>query len=287
VSGHDHTPRTWDDQAEGLERSGDVSSPWVANAVAWVTAQHEGVPALIIDAGCGAGFAARAFAHAAPSARVLAVDQNDRILETARRLTARAGLDDRVHTVQADLEEGLAVLGPADIVWASAVIHHLPDPVLGLSRVGEALAEDGILAIAEGGLPMRALPAGYGVGLPSFLSRIEATLSDYFVREWSLSEAAIGGAKDWRWMLAEAGFTPLVSKTFLLDRPASVEDAVRDHIREHYLDVRSLIGERLDDEDRGALDVLLNDDDPRSFARRPDLFLLSAHTVHLASPHGE
>lgn len=283
MSEHGRHPRTWDDQAAGLERSGQVSSPWVADAVAWVTSKLQRPPEFVIDAGCGAGFAARAFAHAAPSTQVLAVDQNEKILETARRLTARARLDDRVRTVQADLEEGLSALGPADIVWASAVIHHLPDPVRGLARVGEALADDGVFTVAEGGLPMRVLPGGYGVGRPSFLSRLEATLSDYFVREWSLGDAAIGGGKDWRWMLAEAGLTPLASKTFLLDWPAPVEDRVRDHIREHYLDIRSMIGGLLDDDDRSALDVLLDGDDARSLARRDDLFLLSAHTVHLAT----
>lgn len=284
MSVHDHASRTWDDQAAGLERSGDVSYPWVAEAVAWVTSTHQRPSELIIDAGCGAGFAARAFALAAPSARVLAVDQNARILEMARRLTTLAELDDRVRTVHGDLEGDISTLGPADIVWASAVIHHLSDPVQGLTRIGGAVAAGGILAVAEGGLPMRVLPGGYGVGRPSFLSRLEATLSDYFVREWSLSDAGVGGGRDWRWMLAEAGFTPLASRTFLLDRPAPVADSVRDHIREHYLDVRSMIGTLLDVDDRRALDILLDDDDARSIARREDLFLLTAHTVHLASP---
>ncbi|MGA7149484.1 MAG: class I SAM-dependent methyltransferase [Microbacterium sp.] len=280
--GHGHAARTWDDQAESLQRSAEVSAQWVEEAVAWVTSQHPSSVRLVIDAGCGAGFAARALAHAVPDARVLAVDQNQKILDIARDAIAGDGLQERVRTVQADLEEGLASLGPADIIWASAVVHHLPDPVRGLSLIGEALAPHGILAVAEGGLPMRVLPGGYGVGRPSFLPRVEAALSDYFVREWSLTDAAVGGKEDWRSMLAAAGFEPLASKTFLLDHPAPVSGSVRAHVHTQFAEVRSLIGNALESADRSALDVLLDDDDPRSFARRTDLFLLSAHTVHLA-----
>ncbi|CAN5899036.1 hypothetical protein BH23ACT5_BH23ACT5_10490 [soil metagenome] len=127
---------------------------------------------------------------------------------------------------------------------------------------------------------MRVLPGGYGVGAPSFLSRLEATLSDYYVDEWHLTEAAIGGDRDWPVIMKEAGLIPDRSRTFLLDRPAPVEEAVRAHVVAHFSHVRHLIGDLLAPADAASLDALLDPENPGSLMRRPDLFVLSATTVH-------
>ena len=40
------------------------------------------------------------------------------------------------------------------------------------------------------------------------------------------------------------------------------------------------IGDRISDDDRATLTRLLDDDDPHSVLRRPDVFVLNARTVH-------
>ncbi|GII59230.1 hypothetical protein Pth03_76190 [Planotetraspora thailandica] len=41
------------------------------------------------------------------------------------RLITRLGVADRIRTIQADLDQTWPALGPADLVWASASLHHM------------------------------------------------------------------------------------------------------------------------------------------------------------------
>jgi hypothetical protein len=118
----------------------------------------------------------------------------------------------------------------------------------------------------------------------SFVNRLEATLSDYYLRPWSLTDAAVGGHRDWPVLLADAGLRHRASRTFLLDLPAPVSDQVRGYVVDRFTGIRELIGDRLDASDASALARLLDPHDPAALVNRPDLFVLSATTVHLASP---
>jgi SAM-dependent methyltransferase len=123
---------------------------------------------------------------------------------TAR--VSRLGLSDRVHVLEGDLSEGLDVPA-ADLVWAARVVHHLSDPVAGLVELGRLTSPGGLLAVIEGGLPIRVLPGGYGVGRPGFMSRLEAVLSDHFIDAYDLPERVTSGTEDWPLLMAEAGWS--------------------------------------------------------------------------------
>jgi SAM-dependent methyltransferase len=275
----------WANELAALERSGHIAGPWVSEAIAWLGETASGHPIEhIIDVGCGPGFAGCTFAETIPSAQISALDPTALFLERTRQRAADLGIAHRISTFEGDIESTLPLLPDADLIWVSHVIHHLPDPVGALEVLGRKLTPHGRVAIAEGGLPMRVLPGGYGVGLPSFISRLEARLSDHYVNEWGLTPAAVGGARAWPVMLREAGLAPRATRTFLLDHPAPVDDLVRAHVVGHFTHVRDAIGHLLDRADGAALDRLLNADDEASLVRRPDLFVLSAQTVHVAGP---
>lgn len=92
----------------------------------------------ILDAGCGlAGFAE--FAHEWGAAQVVGADLS-RAIEAANE---RAG--DRLDLVQADLHELPFDEGSFDIVYSIGVLHHLPDPELGFSRIARFARPGGLV----------------------------------------------------------------------------------------------------------------------------------------------
>lgn len=275
----------WAEHLAGLERDGHVSSPWVAQAVRWLAEDVAGAPIKhVIDVGAGPGFAACAFAEFLPGAHVSALDPTSTFLTRTQERATERGVTDRLSTHEGDIDSGLDALASADLVWVSHVVHHTVDPVDALRKLGSSLTADGHLAVVEGGLPMRVLPGGYGVGTPGLPARLDAVMSAYAADEWHLTGKAVGGTKDWPPMLREAGLVPVQSRTFLLDRPAPVDDLVRTYLVEHFANVREHAGDRLDRADAAALDRLLDPADEASLWRRSDLFVLSASTVHVAAP---
>lgn len=274
----------WAAEADAIQRTGQVWQPWLQKAFRWLAHLHPGPVRRVMDVGSGPGVATAAIAQAFPEARIVALDPVAGFIERLRERGIDLGLPpEQIETHVGDLEQTLATLDPAELVWSRGVVHHLPDPVAGLRHLGDALSPGGLLAVAEGGLAAQYLPGGYGVGTPSFVLRLEATLSDYFRQKWDLVPAAIGGAADWPEMIRQADLTPLHTRTFLLERRAPLEPEVREDVVAHMYRVRDLIGDRLSVQDSKALDILLDEQDQRSMAQRSDLFVLAAQTVHVAS----
>ena len=60
-----------------------------------------------------------------------------------------AGLGDRIHTVEADLDQPWPDLGPTDVIWAASSMHHMADPANALAAAFGALRPGGLLVIAE------------------------------------------------------------------------------------------------------------------------------------------
>ncbi|MFD0490989.1 hypothetical protein ACFQ0O_32490 [Saccharopolyspora spinosporotrichia] len=83
-------------------------------------------------------------------------------------------------------------------------------------------------------------------------------------------------------MLRHAGLTEARSRTFLVDHPAPLADTPRRLVRRLLERLRHMLAEGLDPDDLKALDRLLDPADPDGIDQRPDLFLLTAKTVHYA-----
>jgi SAM-dependent methyltransferase len=279
------TDLDWVSELAEVERDGAIATPLVRQAIGWLAGRLPvGAGSRILDVGAGPGYATTLLAEAFPRSEVVAVDPTAPFVARATERFAELGLDDRVRAVHDGIGgPKLAELAPADLVWCAHVVHHLPDPVTALRAIGRSLSAQGALAIAEGGLPTRFLPGGYGVSWPSFVNRLEATLSDYYVQAWSLTETAVGGRRDWPMLLADAGLRHRASRTFLLDIPAPVDQQVRHYAVDRFARIQQLIGDRLSDADAAALARLLDPRDPAALVNRPDLFMVSATTFHLAT----
>ena len=137
----DHAGETadWTDMLEALEREGEVTTPWVRDAITWLDSLAPAPPRRVIDVGSGPGVAAVMFGQAFPSARIVAYDGTSALLERAQQRAATAGLGDRFETRHGQIGKEMAALGPAELVWASHVVHHLEDPTAGLAQLGELL----------------------------------------------------------------------------------------------------------------------------------------------------
>jgi SAM-dependent methyltransferase len=279
---HDHCAQ-WSDQLDQLEREGHVSSRMIAEVSDWLVSTGSGPIRTVVDVGAGPGYAACAFATALPDARVIALDPTPELLERAAERARHLGVAERFEAVEGDVDKGVRDLPAADLIWCSHVLHHLPDPLIGLRSLAERLQPGGRIAAREGGLPTRVLPGGYGVGSAGFAARLEAMMADHMQHAWDMTQAASGGDRDWPLLMAEAGLTNAATRAFLVHAPAPIDEATRAHVVAYYERAREAIGEELNEQDVRALDVLLDPDDERSLIRRPDVFLLSASTVHVGT----
>jgi trans-aconitate methyltransferase len=116
--------------------------------ITWISSLTPDRP-LIIDLGAGTGTGALALARQLPHAQVVAVDVSEPMLEHLQHKAHALGVADRIRTVQADLDQPWPALGPADLVWASASLHHMADPDRALTQVLTTLRPGGVLAVTE------------------------------------------------------------------------------------------------------------------------------------------
>jgi SAM-dependent methyltransferase len=185
------------DLAEILDLDADVLQEYHREVMTWVASLLPGRPR-IIDLGAGTGTAALALARQLPDADVVAVDVSESMLEHIGRQARRLGVAGRIRTVQADLDQPWPALGPADLVWAAASLHHMADPGDALAQAFATLRPGGLLAVTELGSFPRFLPDPAGAALEE---RCHAALAQ------ARTEAGMHIDEDWGARLAEAGFT--------------------------------------------------------------------------------
>ncbi|CAL9582168.1 class I SAM-dependent methyltransferase [Streptomyces sp. enrichment culture] len=278
---HDHTHMDWTALLPLLEHGAELRIPLYRQAASWLTGLLPvGATRRVLDVGSGPGVLTGLLAETFPYADVVAVDATPELLERARERTAAFG--GRVTTRRAELPGDIDRLGEADLIWAGESVHHVGDQRAALEGLAGRLRPGGLIALVEGGLPPRHLPRDIGVGRPGLEARIEAAQADWFGEMRAALPGAREETEDWAALLASAGLVPAGTRTFLLDIPAPVPAAVREHVVTVFTRVRDGVAERLTDEDRATLDRLLDPDDPAGLHRRPDVYLLVARTVHTA-----
>ncbi|MBB2942603.1 SAM-dependent methyltransferase [Actinoplanes lutulentus] len=96
---------------------------------------------VVLDVGCGTGRALPALAAAA--GRVIGLDFTPDMLDAARK----AGRDQCADLVLADARRLPVADAAADVIFAAGLVHHLPDPVAGLTELARATRPGGTLAI--------------------------------------------------------------------------------------------------------------------------------------------
>ncbi|MDH6115032.1 SAM-dependent methyltransferase [Kitasatospora sp. MAP12-15] len=288
--GHSHgsTDIDWGAMAARLETSGELQLPSLRRIAAHLRGLLDPATKVrrVLDIGSGPGVMTCVFAEAFEDAQAVAVDGTPELLDHTLARAKRLGLGGRVAVRHAELPAGLAGgeegedgLGRADLVWSSKAVHHLGDQQGALNALAAVLRPGGVLAVAEGGLPMRFLPRDIGIGRPGLQARLDAAQESWF----ELMRAELPGStaivEDWPAMLSRAGLTPVGSFTSLLDLPAPLGESGRAFLHDHLTRLREVMGESLDAEDRATLDVLIDPVAPEGILRRPDAFLLSATTV--------
>ncbi|MGW0711672.1 class I SAM-dependent methyltransferase [Streptomyces sp. NPDC002643] len=280
--GHVDTDIDWAEMAGHLEEQAQLFTPMYRSAASWL-AQHQPDPGLIADLGSGPGVVSCLLADQFPGARIVAVDGTGPLLERARARAERQGLADRFTTLEGELPGCLGDLEyPADLMWASNSLHHLGDQRAALAAFAERLAPGGTLAIMESGLPARFLPRDIGIGRAGLQSRLDAAQDLWFSEMRAGLPDSVAEPEDWPGLLASAGLHDATSRTFLLDLPAPLSDAARTYAVKAFQRGRGILADLLEPSDLAVIDRLLDPEDKASLHHRTDVFVLAAHTVHVA-----
>jgi SAM-dependent methyltransferase len=276
----------WSEKASGLVEMARDEHAWYEQAAAEVLRPGDRVA---VDIGCGGGGMTLALAAAlgAPG-RVVAVDAEPELLAAVReRLAERDGTAMAgVELVAADLDAGVgpvraALPDPADLVWASASVHHVGDQQAAVDALAGLLAPGGRLALAEGGLPARHLPWDLGIGEPGLELRLDAANDRWFTRMRDELPGSVRMPYGWTEALHRAGLTEVAMRTMLRERPAPLPDPDRRQLADRFarwVDRLRPTG-LLDPADLAAWDRLLDPADPAWLGHRTDLHRLTARSV--------
>ncbi|MFI8854649.1 class I SAM-dependent methyltransferase [Streptomyces sp. NPDC053499] len=278
------TEPDWEALGTHLEREAELQAAFIEEAAAWLRDLlcHRDVTR-VLDLGSGPGVTTTALAHAFPGAETVAVDSTPGLLERARARAEREGLASRIALREGELPADLPGLGTADLIWTSNVVHHLGDQRAALESFASALRPGGVLAVRERGLPTRFLPRDIGIGRPGLQARLDAAEEDWFSEMRAQLPGHTRTVEDWPALLVAAGLAPTGSRTFLTDLSAPLDPVARAHVRDRVERSREGLADSLSAEDLDTLDALLDDASPDGILRRPDVFFLTATTVHTAA----
>lgn len=281
---HDHDDLDWAAEADALATWDDLEEPRNRAIVDWLGVTPGQV---VVEVGSGTGGMAAVLAEAVgPTGAVIAVDGSDQLLAAARERVSRHG--DELVTIRADLEQPATLEDaltdrPVDLVYGSAVVHHLDDELAAIARLAGLLRTGGRLALAEGGLSTRFLPVDCGIGEPGLESRLAVAQEAWFWREIRPAGATVRTGSGWGEQLTAAGLTDVTTKAFLLDVPPPLDVTQRAVVKHSLGAAEQRFEEDLDGSDRTTLARLLDDDDPLGVMRRPDVFVLGVRTVHVGT----
>lgn len=259
---HGHAAHAHDagGMAELLELDASVFGGLLDQAVAVAVAHAPQPTRTVVDLGAGTGTGTRALARAFPDAEVVSVDADPAMLGRLRDGLAGSGLEARVRTVEADLDARWPDVGTADVVWASASLHHVADPARVLRDAHDALAPGGLLVVVEMTATSPVLPD----------DAAHADLAAHL--ENAMAHAGWNRYPDWAPYLADAGLDLLDRR----ERTAVVPpgpDASR-WARATAARQREHLADHLEPADLAALDAVLDATAPAD-ATDP----VSTHTV--------
>jgi SAM-dependent methyltransferase len=282
----------WDEAAPRLALAATADAEWYASVATQLVTPRD---RLAVDVGCGGAGMAAALASAmngATPAVVLAVDGDTSVLDTARNHLP-AGLEASVQFVLDDLGTDLPATRAAmtehqategaDIVWASASVHHAGDQQSAITVLARLLAPGGRLALAEGGLPLRCLPWDVGVGEPGLETRLDAAQDRWFAQMRRQLPGSVPLPYGWTAALRNAGLPHTRTVSWLFESPTPLPEPDRERVvRElaHRVD-RVRETELLAADDLHAWTRLLDQGDPAWLGHRQDLQRLTVRSVHI------
>ncbi|MFF2251463.1 MULTISPECIES: class I SAM-dependent methyltransferase [unclassified Streptomyces] len=269
---HEHEQ---DGLAELLDLDAELFAPYIEASMRSIAEAAGDDVKRIVDLGAGSGTGTFALLKQFPSARVTAVDSSAHMLEQLTRTAAAKNLDSRVHALEADAGTSLPGVADADLVWASASMHHMNDPMATLGIVFEALRPGGFLAIAElDGMP-RFLADDAVPQRPGLERRCREALTTLHDEEVPHMGA------DWGALLASAGFTLEEERAESLELRPQPGGSAGLYAHGTLSRIRGALAGRIDPADLEALDTLVNGG-PADVRRRDDLVVRSTRELWIA-----
>jgi SAM-dependent methyltransferase len=280
----------WTDAADRLAASARSDGDWYRSVAATLVRPGDRVA---VDVGCGGGGMAMVLAAAlGPGAHVLGIDGAADVLARARELAGGLrgpqGEAARVEFVLADLHHGMApvrahVPDGADLIWASASVHHLGDQQGAVDALAGMLRDGGRLALAEGGLGVRSLPFDLGVGEPGLENRLQAAQEAWFVRMRGNLRGSVRMPYGWTEALRRAGLRAVTTRTWLLEQPPPLPAQRLPELVDRFGHRSARLHEigLISDDDAAAWRRLLDPADDAWLGNRTDLYVLDARSVHV------
>jgi SAM-dependent methyltransferase len=270
----------WSEAADRLAASAHNDEEWYRSVVAALVRPGDRVA---VDVGCGGGGMAVVLASAlGPQARVIGVDGAPDVLAKARELAG-----DAVEFVLADLHHGMApvrehVPDGADVIWASASVHHLGDQQAAVDALAALLRPGGRLALAEGGLAAKHLPFDVGVGEPGLENRLQAAQEAWFVQMRANLPGSVRMPYGWAEALRRAGLRAQ-TRTWLVEVPPPLPKEVLPMLTDRFGHRSGRLHEigLISDDDAAAWHRLLDPNDDAYLGNRADLYTLDARSVHV------
>lgn len=286
---HTHDNIDWPARLSSLRRAAELDAPYSRQVADRLVGLLGAATApVIVDVGSGGGGMSAAFAQALAArggGRVVLSDAVGELLEPAAALVRDVadGTAVAVDAVLADAADDRLpdLLPPADLVWASRVVHHLPDQQAAVDRLARVLAPGGWLALSEGGLATRCLPWDLGVGDPGLGSRLTAARDDWFVGMRADMPGVRSLPVGWNKALEAAGLTEVSSYSYVVDHPAPAPEAVRLSVVDWIAWMAGVGEDKLSRTDRETVARLVDPDDAAYAGARDDVFMLGASTVYL------
>ena len=271
---HRHAGAAEDDYTDLLDLDAEVLRDYWAAALDWVQAAAAGTArARLLDLGAGTGTGAIGLAQRFGDAEVIALDVSPVSVAKIAAKAAAAGLGARVLPVEADLDAGWPDLGPLDLTWASASLHHMADPARVLRDARDATRPGGLIAVSEFSKQLLFLPDDLGFGQPGFEGRITDVLGHAYTEEMP----TLGS--QWAPRLAEAGWTVVAEQEFRVDQDPPTHPSAARYARAWFARLSEGLADRLEPDDQATLAALLDERDPRSLLNRKDLHIRGGRTI--------
>ncbi|MFC7480849.1 class I SAM-dependent methyltransferase [Luedemannella flava] len=245
------------------------------------------------DVGCGgAGMALATAGALPPTATVVALDVADHVLDAARRhvaihlprrharlVFARGSVEDGPEALRA------ALGGAPDLVWASALVHHLGDQQGTVDTLAGLLPTGGRLALYESGLMPRHLPYELEIGAPGLEARLEAAQGPFYSKVRTETPGAKPLPYGWTEVLHRAGLGLVDTISLVIEHRAPLSADRKKRVLAwlamrvgNARQVRSLTTE-----DDAAWTRLLDPHDRAWLGHREDIYRLEARTVHIGT----
>ncbi|MBM7772199.1 SAM-dependent methyltransferase [Actinokineospora baliensis] len=282
---HSHDQLDWSARLGPMRRADEVESDVLRTVARRLLALLPARP-VVVDVGSGTGGMACALAEEMgdEGGRIVLVD-SEPALQAVAEARVREVVGDRVDvvTVLGDAMELADLVPPADLLWASGVVHHLPDQLACLTALAGLLRPGGLFALREGGLNTRCLPWDLGLGEPGLQDRLIAARDAWFAQLRATMPDSVRLPLGWNLALVKAGLVDVASFSYLVDLPAPAPAPVRHAVADWLGGLAAVAGPGLAQSDQTTLRRLLDPDSPDWVVDRNDVFVLGASTVYLGS----